>query len=321
MICKTAMMEEPLLQKKAQLKASKTNTTLLTTESMKDLERGQSVSVINQVKKTWANATVSNITLFVVQPDNWAACAIIACFIWTLFSFVLDGLIPGDPAEQNVLTNIYGAEDVDDNGNPTGRTDENGDPIVHHHWPAVFAGIMCTAGLSIGVVYMVRKSALIEQIYQFRALNQQYDTQVLKLAEQSEILTATSDKLKLELANFSDLQGKMEEYAKKHGKDFSQIFKVTKELFEGMSGIQEQEQRLLLQRCVNDVEFLDHKVGVSEMEFSRFKGKLPAQYKVSLEQMGITFETAAKGKKVANADDMKAVCDMLLQGMSQTAAS
>lgn len=314
-IRKGAMMQEPLLQKKAELKASKSKVIFRSEATKQDLETGKSENFQEQVKTCCKGLTPATISWFVIQPDNWAACGIMLCYAWTIWVFWIDGMV-GGTADQNIFSGIYGIQDtVDVNGTQV--------TVTHHHWTGVFAGLMCTAGLSIGVVYMLRKTQLIDQINQFRDLNRKYDANVTKLTSQCELLTKTNDDLKLELSNFSDLQGAIKAYAEKNGKDFTEIFKKSAEIFEGISKVQDDEQRLLLQRCVADVQFLDRRGGdgVSKREFTRFEASLPAQYKAKLQQLGITFEVVSKNKEEADTADMKEVLDKLLEGVSQAPAS
>lgn len=326
------MLKDPLLKSKADKRLAKAQTgalraqksasgddvivTTISTTTKEDLESGKAETYKYQVTRCCDRAKSvgkTDVLLFVASPDNWATLVILGCFAWTIWVFWLDGTLPIDgKADQNIWLDIWGQPST----NPdTGRV------TWHHHWPSVFAGIMCTGGLAIGVLFQFLKIQLLDQISQFRALNKEYNAEVKKLAEQCDVLNDTNEQLKLDLGTFEDLRTGLEEYAKKNGKDFTEIMEQTQDIFKGISASQDTSERIRLQEIVAQYEFWDHQEGVSEKEWKRFHSALPTQYKAKVDQLGLTFEQAAKGKENANVEDMKEVLDLLLKEVAQAEAS
>merc|ERR1712096_226051 len=117
-------------------------------------------------------------------------------------------------------------------------------------------------------------------INRFRALNNRFARSIKNLKNEVDCLQETSEKLKVELHEFDGIRVDMEEYAKKHGMKFDDIFKKITGIFDTMNDVQIVEDRTVLLKIAADVEFqVDRRTGMNKDEFHRFCRQVPERFK------------------------------------------
>eukprot|EP00928_Gymnodinium_smaydae_P055481 TRINITY_DN39004_c0_g1_i1.p1 TRINITY_DN39004_c0_g1~~TRINITY_DN39004_c0_g1_i1.p1 ORF type:complete len:335 (-),score=112.04 TRINITY_DN39004_c0_g1_i1:93-1037(-) len=178
--------------------------------------------------------------------------------------------------------------------------------------------VVC-AGMAVigsgGGTYIVYKSVhLAEQIEEFRlenermkkqnkefedenaaykAENEKYTKMQASLQENVDKLQAVGDDISSQLDGMKDLRDSLQKYAAEMGGDFKAALKKTNEVFEKVGKVTEENEKTLLFKTVQDLEFMDHKEGMGKREWDRFTKRVPKTYRDSFDRLNLTFDSLA----------------------------
>ena len=112
--------------------------------------------------------------------------------------------------------------------------------------------------------------------------------QVDKLETTVESLKDSNDTLHSELMALESLRESLEVYAKENQKDFSKVLKDINGSFSRLENITKSNERVLIARVAQDLEFLDNKEGMKREEYERFISRVPNNLKAKFKELGYT---------------------------------
>ena len=123
--------------------------------------------------------------------------------------------------------------------------------------------------------------------------------QVDKLEDTVLNLKNSNDTLNNELSALNSLRKNLEKYAEENKSDFMKVLKDINSSFDRLEQITKDNERVLIARIAQDLEFLDSKEGMSEDEYERFINRLPNNLKKEFDKLGYN-----SFKKVAGANNL-----------------
>ncbi len=118
------------------------------------------------------------------------------------------------------------------------------------------------------------------------------------MQESIDDLKKNNDHLHSELKSLEELRINLEEYAKTNKADFSKILGDVNSSFDKLEKITMANERTLMYRIAQDLEFLDQKEGMSKIEYERFVQRIPKHLKDSFVALqDTTFDAVAGDDK------------------------
>jgi hypothetical protein len=130
--------------------------------------------------------------------------------------------------------------------------------------------------------------------------------QVEKLETTVESLKESNDTLHGELLALSSLRENLELYAQDSQEDFSKVLKDINGSFERLENITKANERVLIARVAQDLEFLDAKSGMKREEYERFINRIPNNLKQRFEELGYTsFDKVAGTNGIVDYKEIK----------------
>ncbi|CAD7705392.1 unnamed protein product [Ostreobium quekettii] len=160
---------------------------------------------------------------------------------------------------------------------------------------------------------LTRTSTMLEgSVNKLEVTNQKIAVHVDKLEDSVDELQGVSESLMADMAGFGDLRTAMEECAKESGKDMKEMLGDINGMYGRMHDLALQEEKALLKRVAQDLEFMDRDEKMSKVEFQRFLQRIPAQYKKRFDNMGLTFDAIAGEDQGIDFREMGQLIDKLL---------
>jgi hypothetical protein len=137
--------------------------------------------------------------------------------------------------------------------------------------------------------------------------------QVEKLETTVESLKESNDTLHGELLALSSLRENLELYAQDSQEDFSKVLKDINGSFERLESITKANERVLIARVAQDLEFLDAKSGMKREEYERFINRIPNNLKQRFEELGYTsFDKVAGINGIVDYKEIKSIVQSLV---------
>jgi chaperonin cofactor prefoldin len=132
--------------------------------------------------------------------------------------------------------------------------------------------------------------------------------QVDKLEVTVESLKDSNDTLHSELLALESLRESLELYAKDNQRDFSKVLKDVNGSFHRLETITKANEKVLIARVAQDLEFLDSKVGMKRNEYERFVNRIPNNLKAKFEELGYaSFDKVAGENNMVDYKEIKAI--------------
>ena len=132
--------------------------------------------------------------------------------------------------------------------------------------------------------------------------------QVDKLETTVESLKESNDTLHGELLSLSSLRENLELYAKDSQEDFSKVLKDINGSFERLESITKANERVLIARVAQDLEFLDNKEGMKREEYERFVNRVPNNLKAKFNELGYaSFDKVAGANEIVDYKEIKSI--------------
>lgn len=125
-------------------------------------------------------------------------------------------------------------------------------------------------------------------------------------------LQVVSESLQQDVAQFGDVRKNLEEFAKKTGKDISQVIGDVNGVYDKIFELTVQNEKALLQRIAADIEFMDRDAAMSKQEFERFIQRIPKHLQERFQAMGTSFEEIAGEDMMIDHREMGGLIDKLL---------
>jgi len=137
--------------------------------------------------------------------------------------------------------------------------------------------------------------------------------QVDKLEATVEDLKGSNDKLHNELLALESLRENLKIYAKENQKDFSKVLKDINDSFTRLENISKENEKVLIARVAQDLEFLDAKAGMKREEYERFVNRIPNNLKQRFEELGYnSFDKVAGENNMVDYKEIKSIVQSLV---------
>ncbi len=132
--------------------------------------------------------------------------------------------------------------------------------------------------------------------------------QVEKLESTVESLKESNDTLHSELVALELLRENLELYAKDNQEDFSKVLKDINDSFRRLENITKSNERVLIARVAQDLEFLDNKEGMKREEYERFVNRVPNNLKEKFNALGYdSFDKVAGANNTVDYKEIKSI--------------
>jgi len=132
--------------------------------------------------------------------------------------------------------------------------------------------------------------------------------QVDKLETTVESLKDSNDTLHSELLALTSLRENLELYAKDNQEDFSKVLKDINGSFSRLENITKANERVLIARVAQDLEFLDNKEGMKREEYERFVNRVPKSLKPKFNELGYnSFDKVAGDNNIVDYKEIKSI--------------
>jgi len=119
------------------------------------------------------------------------------------------------------------------------------------------------------------------------------ETKVTKLEHTVVELKDVSDGLEKELDGFEKLKQNFEKFASDTGHDISKVMNNANKIYSKMQENTVNNEKALLGKIAQDLEFVDRDVGMSKEEFNKWLDRIPEKLRKKYENMGFTYEAVA----------------------------
>ena len=127
-------------------------------------------------------------------------------------------------------------------------------------------------------------------------------------------LRGNNDRLHQELSALQELRVNLQSYANDTKLDFSQLLQEVNQSFDHLDLITQENERVLLQRVAQDLEFLDHEVGMQRNEYERFIQRIPEHLQASFTALGDTsFEHVSGDDQRVDYQEIQALVHRVLK--------
>lgn len=126
-------------------------------------------------------------------------------------------------------------------------------------------------------------------------------------------LKANNDRLHQELGALQELRANLQSYAQESKLDFSQLLQEVNHSFAHLEQITHANERVLLQRIAQDLEFLDHQAGMQRGEYERFVRRIPEHLQAAFAELGDTsFEHIAGDDQRVDHQEIQALVKQVI---------
>jgi len=116
-----------------------------------------------------------------------------------------------------------------------------------------------------------------------------------KMTQSVDMLKSNNDRLHNELNALQKLRQNLEMYAEKNNSDFQKVLEGINQSFQRLEVITTENERTLLYRIAQDLEFMDRKVGMNQDEYQRFIDRVPSHLQTSFLSLKNTTFTSIAG--------------------------
>lgn len=137
--------------------------------------------------------------------------------------------------------------------------------------------------------------------------------QVDKLEETVVSLKESNDTLHNELLALQALRENLELYSKETKGDFVSVLNDLNGSFERLENITKSNEKVLIARVAQDLEFLDNKVGMQREEYERFVNRIPNNLKARFDELGYaSFDNVAGNNNIVDYKEIKTIVHSLV---------
>ncbi|CAD7694713.1 unnamed protein product [Ostreobium quekettii] len=137
------------------------------------------------------------------------------------------------------------------------------------------------------------EQSLKQQVSFLETQKEKLGTQVDKLEGTVVDLKEAGDNLASELEGFEKLKENWEKWAGETGKDVSKVLENANKIYEKMHANTVNNEKALLGKIAQDLEFADKDVGLSETEFNKWLDRIPKKQRDKYKASGFTYESIA----------------------------
>ncbi|MCK5727222.1 MAG: hypothetical protein KAH22_10395 [Thiotrichaceae bacterium] len=136
--------------------------------------------------------------------------------------------------------------------------------------------------------FTLNNETLTHNVDQFTQENEKLSSNMLAMEQTIDVLKVNNNQLHFELKALQTLRTHLEDYASETKVDFTEILGEANQSFQRLEAITIENERALLHRIAQDLEFLDHKPGMCQDEYQRFIERIPTHLNESFINIGNT---------------------------------
>jgi len=152
------------------------------------------------------------------------------------------------------------------------------------------------------------------QVERLSEENNRLSSNLTVLEESTDALKQNNDLLHQQLTSLQTLRSNLQAYADKTKLDFSQLLEEMNQNFKHLEDITIANERVLLQRIAQDLEFLDHEAGMQADEYQRFVHRIPVHLQDSFAALGDTsFEHVSGENKRVDHQEILALVHQIIK--------
>ncbi len=160
-------------------------------------------------------------------------------------------------------------------------------------------------------------ASFTQKIELFERENKQLSQNVSEMKVTLESLKSNNDHLHQELNALQNLRTNLQKYADETKLDFSQLLEEVNQSFQHLEVITIANERVLLQRIAQDLEFLDHEVGMQRDEYQRFVNRIPEHLQATFSSLSNTsFEQVAGNDQRIDHKELQTLVHQMIKKVS-----
>ncbi len=129
-----------------------------------------------------------------------------------------------------------------------------------------------------------------------------------KMEENVEQLKDSNDKLHEELQAMENLRKNLESYAQENNTSLKKVVSEINQSFQKLEAITKENEKVLLYKIAQDLEFMDKKIGMSQEEYQRFIKRVPSYLKAKFKP----FDEIANSDKKIDYKELSGVIQSIL---------
>jgi septal ring factor EnvC (AmiA/AmiB activator) len=162
--------------------------------------------------------------------------------------------------------------------------------------------------------FIASNASFVEKIEQFETENKRLSANLTSMEASADALKQNNDLLHQQLTALQTLRSNLQDYADETKLDFSQLLEEVNQNFKHLEVISIANERVLLQRIAQDLEFLDHEAGMQADEYKRFIQRIPEHLQDSFARLGDTsFEHISGDNKRVDHQEVLALVHQLIK--------
>jgi SMC interacting uncharacterized protein involved in chromosome segregation len=162
--------------------------------------------------------------------------------------------------------------------------------------------------------FIASNESFAQKIELFDAENKRLSGNITEIEATADALKQNNDRLHQELTALQNLRNNLQDYADETKLDFSQLLEEVNQNFKRLEVITVANERVLLQRIAQDLEFLDQEAGMQRDEYERFVRRIPEHLQDSFTRLGNTsFEQIAGDNKRVDYQEIQALVHKVIE--------
>lgn len=142
-------------------------------------------------------------------------------------------------------------------------------------------------------------------------------SQVDKLEDTVVDMKQASDGLEKELEGFEKLKDNFQKFAAETGHDISKVLDNANKIFDKMQSNTVNNEKALLGKIAQDMEFVDRDAGMSKEEFEKFLARIPDKLRKKYTAMGYTYADIAGQDGTIDFHEIDALINKLVEDNNQ----
>jgi len=162
--------------------------------------------------------------------------------------------------------------------------------------------------------FATNNESFMQKIEQFEGENQRLSGNLTAMEATADALKQNNDRLHQELTALQNLRNNLQDYADETKLDFSQLLEEVNQNFKRLEVITAANERVLLQRIAQDLEFLDQEAGMQRDEYERFVRRIPEHLQESFARLGDTsFEQVSGDNERVDHQEIQALVHKVIK--------
>jgi chromosome segregation ATPase len=162
--------------------------------------------------------------------------------------------------------------------------------------------------------FAASNASFTHKIEQFEGENTRLGHNLTEIEAIADGLKHNNNRLHKELGSLQNLKNNLQRYADETKLDFSDLLEDVNQSFKRLEVITIANERVLLQRIAQDLEFLDHKTGMQKNEYERFVNRIPEHLQSAFSQLADTsFEKMSGDDQQVDHKEIKALVQQVIK--------